>query len=103
MVTVSLKAPFLSLGGWSRRIANSLKRWRNARMPEEPFNISADEIAHLLVRAYEIHEIIIAETSRFIGLRDAAMLHSAVPRPFATFGGEGLSILAIERDRRCAS
>ncbi len=39
---------------------------------------------------YEIHEIIIAETGRLAGLREAALLHSAVARPFATFGGKEL-------------
>ncbi|MBI4474025.1 MAG: hypothetical protein HY646_15255 [Acidobacteria bacterium] len=41
-----------------------------------------DEIAHLLVRIYEIHEIVIAETGGLPGLRDAALLHAAVARPF---------------------
>ena len=50
----------------------------------------ADDIGHLLVRVYEIHECIIAETGGIVGLRDAAMLHSAVARPFATFDGAEL-------------
>ena len=50
----------------------------------------ADKIASLLVSAYEIHEIVIAETGGIIGLRDAAMLHAAVARPFATFDGQEL-------------
>ena len=50
----------------------------------------ADEVAHLLVRVYEIHEVILAETGGIVGLRDAAMLHSAVARPFATFGEQEL-------------
>ncbi len=50
----------------------------------------ADEIANLLVRAYEIHEIIIAETGGIIGFRDATMLHAAIARPFATFDGNEL-------------
>ena len=50
----------------------------------------ADEIASLLVRVYEMHEVIIAETGGIAGLREATMLHSAVARPFATFGGEEL-------------
>jgi|SRR5262245_58659082 len=50
----------------------------------------ADEIANLLVRVYEIHEVIIDETGGIPGLREATMLHSAVARPFATFGGQEL-------------
>jgi len=50
----------------------------------------ADEIADLLVRVYEIHESIIARTGGIPGLREAAMLHSAVARPFATFAGREL-------------
>ena len=59
-------------------------------MPEAENETTADEIAHLLVRVYEIHEIIIAETGGLPGLRDAAMLHAAVARPFATFDGQEL-------------
>jgi len=59
-------------------------------MPEKEIDEAADEIAHLLVRVYEIHEIIITQTGGLIGLRDAALLHSAVARPFATFGGQEL-------------
>ncbi len=50
----------------------------------------ADEIASLLVRVYEIHEVIIAETGGMSGLREASLLHAAVARPFASFGGENL-------------
>ncbi len=50
----------------------------------------ADEIGHLLVRVYEIHEAVLAETGGIVGLRDATMLHAAVARPFATFDGEEL-------------
>ncbi len=50
----------------------------------------ADEIANLLVRVYEIHEVIISETGGIPGLREAAMLHSAVARPFVTFGDQEL-------------
>src|SRR2546427_1327420 len=59
-------------------------------MAERGFDESADEIAHLLVRVYEIHEVIIAETGGLAGLREAALLHAAVARPFATFGGQEL-------------
>ena len=50
----------------------------------------ANEVASLLVRVYEIHEVIIAETGGMPGLREAGLLHAAVARPFATFGGEEL-------------
>jgi death on curing protein len=59
-------------------------------MPEAYFEGRADEIAHLLVRVYEIHQIIMAETGGILGLRDAAMLHAAVARPFATFEAQEL-------------
>ena len=42
-------------------------------MSEAQFEKRANEIAHLLVRVYEIHEIIIAETGGLPGLRDAAI------------------------------
>ena len=50
----------------------------------------ADEIADLLVRVYEIHEVIITETGGLPGLREASLLHSAVARPFVTFDGQEL-------------
>ncbi len=56
-------------------------------MPDEPTLERADEVADLLVRIYEMHEVIIAETGGLPGLRDAAMLHSAIARPFSTFDG----------------
>ncbi len=59
-------------------------------MSERQNEDRADEIASLLVRVYEIHEVIITETGGIAGLREATMLHSAVARPFATFGGEEL-------------
>ena len=49
-----------------------------------------NDIANLLVRVYEIHEIVIAESGGLPGLRDAILLHSSVARPFATFAGEEL-------------
>ncbi len=52
--------------------------------------VSNQTIADLLLRVYEIHERIIARTGGLEGLRDGAMLHAAVARPFATFGGEEL-------------
>ncbi|MGH9845352.1 MAG: type II toxin-antitoxin system death-on-curing family toxin [Blastocatellia bacterium] len=57
----------------------------------------ADEIADLLVRVYEIHEVIIAETGGIPGLREASMLHSAVARPFATYGGQELYLNDFEK------
>ena len=59
-------------------------------MTEEEIGGFADEVGNLLVRVYEIHEMIIAETGGLPGLRDATVLHSAVARPFAMFGGEEL-------------
>jgi prophage maintenance system killer protein len=50
-------------------------------MPEHEIEDRADEVAYLLVRVYEIHEIVIAETCGLSGLRDAALLHSAAARP----------------------
>jgi len=59
-------------------------------MPELQNEGRADEVARLLVRVYEIHEIIIAETGGLPGLREATLLHSAVARPFATFDRQEL-------------
>ena len=50
----------------------------------------ADDVGNLLVRVYEIHEIIITETGGLPGFREATLLHAAVARPFTTFGGEEL-------------
>ncbi len=47
-------------------------------------------VANLLLRVYEIHEVVIAETGGTPGLRDVASLHAAVARPFATFEGREL-------------
>jgi death on curing protein len=55
--------------------------------PEE----SADVIGRLLVQVYEIHERVLANGGGGLpGIRDATMLHAAVARPFATFGGDYL-------------
>ncbi len=59
-------------------------------MPDEPTLERANEVADLLVRIYEMHEFIISETGGLPGLREGAMLHAAVARPFATFGGQEL-------------
>jgi death on curing protein len=66
-------------------------------MPDSQIDGGADEVAHLLVRVYEIHEIIIAETGGLPGLRESALLHSAVARPFATFGGQELYTTDFEK------
>jgi death-on-curing family protein len=47
-------------------------------------------IADLLLRVYEIHEIIVLRTGGLLGLRDGAMLHAAVARPFAIFADQEL-------------
>jgi death-on-curing protein len=47
----------------------------------------AEEVAELLVRVYEIHEVVIGETGGLPGLREASLLHAAAARPFATFSG----------------
>src|SRR5437870_3183527 len=53
----------------------------------EPDRDDADVIGRLLMRVYEIHERIIARGGGGLeGIRDAALLHAAVARPFATFG-----------------
>jgi death on curing protein len=57
----------------------------------------ADEIADLLVRVYEMHDVIIAKTGGIAGLREATMLHSAVARPFAAFGGRELYVTDYEK------
>src|SRR4030067_973475 len=61
-------------------------------MPEETDlgDERAGEVATLLVRVYEIHEVTIAETGGLPGLREARLLHAAVARPFATFEGQDL-------------
>jgi death-on-curing protein len=65
--------------------------------PDELEPARADEAADLLVRIYEMHEAIIVETGGLPGLRDATMLHSAVARPFATFGGQELYSTDFEK------
>ncbi len=59
-------------------------------MPDATASERANEVADLLVRVYEMHEIIITETGGLSGLRDATMLHAAAARPFATFAGQEL-------------
>jgi death-on-curing protein len=48
------------------------------------------DVAELVVQVYAIHEIVIEESGGLAGLRDGAMLHAAVARPFATFAGQDL-------------
>ncbi len=55
---------------------------------EQPTEDYADVVARLLVRVYEIHERVLAKGGGGReGICDAALLHAAVARPFATFGG----------------
>jgi death-on-curing protein len=53
---------------------------------EEP----TEAIGHLIAQVYAIHEAAITESGGLEGLRDAAMLHAAIARPFTTFAGEDL-------------
>ena len=56
--------------------------------PGSPSEDYADVIGCLLVRVYEIHQRVLAKGGGGLeGIRDAAMLHAAVARPFATFDG----------------
>ena len=48
------------------------------------FGIQADRVAELVVRVYELHEFAISDSGGMEGLRDGAMLHAAVARPFAS-------------------
>ena len=54
-------------------------------------------IADLVLSVYQIHEEALAQSGGIPGLRDAAMLHAAVARPFATFGGEPLYASEFEQ------
>jgi hypothetical protein len=45
----------------------------------------ADQIAELVVRVYGLHEVAINDSGGMEGLRDGALLHAAVARPFASF------------------
>jgi len=49
-----------------------------------------ETIGQLITQIYAIHETVVAETGGLAGLRDAAMLHAAIARPFASFGGADL-------------
>jgi death-on-curing protein len=50
----------------------------------------ANIVAELVVQVYNIHDVVIQESGGLEGLRDGALLHAAVARPFATFAGEDL-------------
>jgi death-on-curing protein len=50
----------------------------------------ANHIAELVVQIYAIHEVMLQQSGGIPGLRDGAMLHAAVARPFATFAGQDL-------------
>lgn len=63
-------------------------------------NETKGQIGDLVLSVYQIHEAVLAQTGGIPGLRDAAMLHAAVARPFATFGGEPL--YASEFDQAAA-
>jgi death-on-curing protein len=71
-------------------------------MPEESDagDERAGEVAALLVRVYEIHEVVVAETGGLPGLREARLLHAAVARPFATF--EGRDLYSTDFDKAAA-
>lgn len=51
---------------------------------------AAQDVSELLLQVYAIHETVIQESGGLVGLRDAALLHAAVARPFATFEGQDL-------------
>lgn len=55
------------------------------------------EIADLLLRVYEIHQVMIEETGGAPGLRDAGLLYAAVARPFATYAGQELYPTPLEK------
>ena len=57
----------------------------------EPGRDDVDVIERFLMRVYEIHEWVSPRGSSGLeGIRDAAWLHAAMARPFATFGEIGL-------------
>lgn len=66
-----------------------------------PQGEAADVIGRLLVRVYEIHARVLAKGGGGIeGIRDAAMLHAAVSRPFVTF--EGAELYPSDLDKAAA-
>jgi death on curing protein len=65
-------------------------------MPER--DGTPDVIGRLLVRVYEIHERVLSRGEDGLeGIRDAAMLHAAVARPFATFADQDLYPTDLEK------
>lgn len=50
---------------------------------DETENIT-ETVGQLIAQVYAIHEAVIGESGGMEGLRDGAMLHAAVARPFAT-------------------
>lgn len=51
---------------------------------------TAQEIADLVWRVYEIHDVIIRDSGGTAGLREPTLLHSAIARPFSSFANEEL-------------
>ncbi len=49
-----------------------------------------ETVGQLIAQVYAIHEAAISESGGMAGLRDGAMLHAAVARPFVTFAGVDL-------------
>ncbi|MDI6792770.1 MAG: type II toxin-antitoxin system death-on-curing family toxin [bacterium] len=67
----------------------------------QPAEDYADVIGRLLVRVYEIHErVLIKGGGGHEGIRDAAMFHAAVARPFATF--DGVELYPTDFDKAAA-
>ena len=60
-------------------------------------NETKGQIADLVLSVYQIHEAVLEQTGGMPGLRDAAMLHAAVARPFATFGGAPLYVSEFDQ------
>jgi len=60
-------------------------------------NETKGQVGDLVLSVYQIHEAVLAQNGGVPGLRDAAMLHAAVPPPFATFGGEPLYASEFEQ------
>jgi len=59
---------------------------------------TSDVIGRLLVRVYEIHGRVLSRGEGGLeGIRDAAMLHAAVARPFATFADQDLYPSDLEK------
>ncbi len=61
------------------------------------FGIQADQVAELVVQVYDLHEFAISDSGGMEGLRNSAMLHAAVARPFASFDGIDLYVGDFEK------